>query len=153
MLDKVACVRRLRSGLHAFSPLIPYARRRFALLRSATRQVLRCPAIPYGSYGCYVPYPCKLSVPTVLLRCGHYVGRNGIPRGDRSRGCHRTHHTFLVNCSHDIPHLHRTGHYANYNRYGPRYPRNVSVPTGLRRVSQFIRTLGRRALWQACLRP
>lgn len=147
MLDNVACVRRLRSGLHACSPLRPLASRRGRFLRRATRLVLGCPAVPYGSYGCYVPYPCKLSVPTVLLRCGHYIGRNGIPRGKRSRGCTGTHQTFLVNCSHDIPGLQRTDRYVKYGRYISRYPRGVSVPGRLRQVSRFMRRLGRKALW------
>lgn len=146
MLDNVACVRRLRSGLHACSPLIPLASRRGRFLLSATSLVRGCPAIPYGSYGCYVPYPCNVSVPNILMRCGGYIGRNGVPGSHVSRGCIGTHHTFLINCSHDIPGLHRTDRYVNYKRYGPRYPRSVSVPGRLRHVSTCIRRLGRRAL-------
>lgn len=147
ILDNVACVRRLRSGVHACSPLMPLARRRARCLCSATSLVVRCPAVPYGSYGCYVPYPCKVSVPTVLVRCGGYIGRKGIPRDDRSRGCQGTHHTFLMKCSQDMPGLERTSRYAKYGRYSPRYPRAVSVPGRLRHVSGFMRRLGRRALW------
>lgn len=146
ILDNVAQVRRLRSGLHACTPLRPLARRRVHFLRSATALVVRFSAVPYGSYGCYVPYPCKLSVPNVLLRCGGYLGRKGVPRDSRSTGCQRTHHTCLVNCSHDIPGLHRTDRYVKYGRYAPRYPRDVGVPGRLRQVSTCIRHLGRRAL-------
>ncbi len=134
--------------MRACDPLGPLARSRGRCLFSATSLVQRFPAIPYGSYRCYVPYPCNVSVPSVLIRCGGYIGRKGIPRDTRRRGCHGTHQTFLINCSQDIPHLHRTGRYVKYRGYIPLYPRGVGVPHRLRHVSHFIRGLGRKALWE-----